>query len=587
VVTWTYTVDDAAIDALDEGETWTELFTVAIDDGNGNVQSSIVTITVTGANEAPVLQSDVFSTPSGKAFAGNLFDDNGNGDDADPNGDAFSIITIGSITTTLGGTVVMAPNGDFAYIPPDSGTGADSFTYTVADSYGAESTATVTVTVTSADEMLLGDVADDVLEGGTGDDTLDGGDGDDTLYGDEMTLVDDSVFGFAPVSDVAGPPAMAGRDILYGRGGNDRLFGGGGDDTLYGGADRDLLSGGDDNDVLWGGSGDDTLFGDDGDDTLIGGEGADAFDGGAGVDTLSYAIASGGVSVDLSSNVGNTGEASGDSYAGIENLDGSAFGDVLVGTFGQNIVWGGGGNDSLFGDGDDDTLFGGSGNDALWGGAGDDLLFGEGDDDTLIGGTGADLLDSGTGTDTASYALSGSGLTVSLSDRAQNTGEAAGDRYSSIETIDGSAYGDILSGDFRDNTLWGNGGADTLIGDGGADTLYGGSGNDALWGNGGDDTLAGAGGADILVGGAGDDLFVFENNGGHDSIFGFQAGAASEDQLDLQAFDFMNLFADYDDFFANAVSEVGGNTVVAFNADDSVTLIGVAMNDLHQDDFLF
>ena len=41
-----------------------------------------------------------------------------------------------TIATTLGGTVVIANNGDFTYTPPVNVSGTDSFTYTVADNDG-------------------------------------------------------------------------------------------------------------------------------------------------------------------------------------------------------------------------------------------------------------------------------------------------------------------------------------------------------------------------------------------------------------------------------------------------------------------
>jgi Ca2+-binding RTX toxin-like protein len=91
--------------------------------------------------------------------------------------------------------------------------------------------------------------------------------------------------------------------------------------------------------------------------------------------------------------------------------------------------------------------------DVLGGAAGSDRLRGEGGNDTLDGGAGADVLDGGAGFDFASFASATSGVTASL------TG-GAGDSFSGIEGIIGSAYGD---------TLIGNGTAD-LRGGLGADT---------------------------------------------------------------------------------------------------------------------
>ncbi len=54
-VGWTYTVADDATDYLAAGQTATEKFTVTIDDGQGGTVDQLVTITVTGTNEAPTI----------------------------------------------------------------------------------------------------------------------------------------------------------------------------------------------------------------------------------------------------------------------------------------------------------------------------------------------------------------------------------------------------------------------------------------------------------------------------------------------------------------------------------------------------
>jgi hypothetical protein len=110
--------------------------------------------------------------------------------------------------------------------------------------------------------------------------------------------------------------AGAGDDIVHGGNGNDTINGQAGNDQLFGDAGHDTLNGGDGNDILNGGEGNDTLAGGAGSDTLIGGNG---------VDTVSYATSAMGVMLDLT-NGGVTNDASGDTYSGIENVTGSAFG---------------------------------------------------------------------------------------------------------------------------------------------------------------------------------------------------------------------------------------------------------------------
>lgn len=60
-----------------------------------------------------------------------------------------------------------------------------------------------------------------------------------------------------------------------------------------------------------------------------------------------------------------SGAAGNDSLSGFENVEGSRFGDVLYGDFGDNAL---SGNDC------DDTLFAYSGNDTFSGGAGNDTF---------------------------------------------------------------------------------------------------------------------------------------------------------------------------------------------------------------------
>jgi Ca2+-binding RTX toxin-like protein len=83
------------------------------------------------------------------------------------------------------------------------------------------------------------------------------------------------------------------------------------------------------------------------------------------------------------------------------------------------------------------TANGGDGTDTLTGTSGADTLNGGGDNDVLIGGGGADSLDGGTGTaDWVSYITSGTGVTVDLTNTANNTGDAAGDSYANLEKAD-------------------------------------------------------------------------------------------------------------------------------------------------------
>ncbi|MBW4541346.1 MAG: hypothetical protein KME43_19730 [Myxacorys chilensis ATA2-1-KO14] len=143
--------------------------------------------------------------------------------------------------------------------------------------------------------------------------------------------------------------------------------------NLEGSKYSDQLDGDKQDNILRGLAEDDVLNGQDGDDLLIGGEGADKLDGGnnssrelqsltndltGGGDTVSYAEATSGVTVNLS-NVGSRGEATDDTFNNIENILGSAYGDVLIGDSKGNDINPG------FSNGEIDYVSGGDGTDRL------------------------------------------------------------------------------------------------------------------------------------------------------------------------------------------------------------------------------
>ncbi len=208
----------------------------------------------------------------------------------------------------------------------------------------------------------------------------------------------------------------------------------------------------------------------------------------------------------------------------VQNGDSDA--NHLVGTSFDDKIRGLDGNDTIDGGNDDDILVGGGGNDELAGGNGNDTLQGQDGRDLLIGGAGGDSLDGGTGRDTASYAGSGSGVTVNLVTGSGSGGQADGDTLASIENVIGTSFNDNLIGSSAGNQLEGGSGSDTLGGGGGNDTLLGGNGNDNLIGGSGHDSLDGGRGSDTLVGGGGNDTLL--GGDGNDSLI----GGSGHDSLD-------------------------------------------------------
>jgi Ca2+-binding RTX toxin-like protein len=281
--------------------------------------------------------------------------------------------------------------------------------------------------------------------------------------------------------------------------------------TFHGTALTDFIEGFNDDisDTIYGYGGADWLWGKSGNDYLIGGAGGDYLNGGVGAgDAALYDDSDAGVTVNLATGIGFGGTAQGDTLVDIERLFGSVHGDALTGDDEQNDLFGGDGDDTLHGGGERDDLFGGDGNDTLYGDAHADMLSGDDDNDTLKGGGGADVLSGGSGTDTASYIGSLQGVSISLQAGVAEGGEAAGDTFSSIENLAGSAYRDELWGDGYANVIRGMNGNDTLKGAGGTDTLWGGNGDDELFGNDDADTLRGEAGNDVLDGGAGFDTMA-------------------------------------------------------------------------------
>ncbi|TDW16557.1 serralysin [Rhizobium azibense] len=441
------------------------------------------------------------------------------------------------------------------------------------------------------------------------------GSGNDTIVGNEMS---NALWG------------NGGNDSLNGGAGNDWLSGGGGADQLVGGSGVDTASyatatagvkvsllnssvntgdaagdsyssienlmGSSRADTLYGNVGANRLDGSAGNDWLIGGAGADQLVGGNGVDTASYATATAGVKVSLLNSSVNTGDAAGDSYSSIENLMGSSRADTLYGNAGANRIDGSAGNDWLIGGAGTDQLVGGSGvdtasyatatagvkvsllnssvntgdaagdsyssienlmgssrADTLYGNAGANRIDGSAGNDWLIGGAGADQLVGGNGVDTASYATAAAGVKVSLLNSSVNTGDAAGDSYSSIENLMGSSR------------------ADTLYGNVGANRINGGTGNDRINGGGGNDTF---------LGGAGDDTFIFFANFGKDIVEDFVA--ASDDLICFAT----SIFDDFTSVVSSA-SQVGADTIITYDINNIVTLKGMTLNGLSSDDFFF
>ncbi|MCY1209909.1 VCBS repeat protein [compost metagenome] len=462
--TMTFTGSDAAINAALDGlrfvgdKDYAGVASVQMQTSDGaSVDTDAVTIALNPVNDAPVAAADVVyvsNNTNGVLIPVSAL----LGNDSDIDGSALSITVLGSEAGAVS-NLRFAPGTNDSYITFDAGNAASgSFSYTVSDGAGGTSTATVSVKVSSTNGS----------------------------------------------STVSLASATYQASYLDGGSNNDDLTGGGAGDVFIGGLAADALKGGDGNDVLRGGLLNDSL------------------DGGAGIDLLDFSDATGAVSFTLAQSSAPTTVLAGatpglgtDSYANMEGVIGSTFGDTLTGSLANDILRGGKGNDTINGD------------------------------------TGIDLLDFSDATGAVSFTLTQSSVATTV-----NLGDTPGlgtDSYRNMEGVVGSSFDDHLTGSAAN------------------DVLNGGAGDDQLTGGGGNDVLVGGAGADTLTGGAGGDTFRFlrADAASVDTIGDFDVvpEAAGGDVLDLS-----DLLSGVGVTTANAaqfvrLSEVDGNTVVSLDRD--------------------
>ena len=364
-------------------------------------------------------------------------------------------------------------------------------------------------------------------------------------------------------------------------------------EDAIGTARNDTIRGNEGDNRLMGGGGNDRLAGAEGRDTLYGGAGNDTIAGGTGNDTAILNVARASVSVrEVGANIVVTSAEGTDTFASIETFQ---FNDAIVTR--TQLLSGAPGTPIGPQPQPGENIVGTAASERLRGGAGNDTIHGASGNDTLDGGAGADILGGAGGRDVVTYASAAQGVRLDLVYVGTATGDAAGDRFYSIEVFQGSNHNDLMLGDEEVNALRGGAGNDVIYGRAGNDILNGGDGNDALHGN---------YGADILIGAAGADRFIYlaasDSRAGareRDVIADFTSG---EDRIEIarvdadvtvagnQAFDFIGTSA-----FSGAAAELryvrfDGNTYVQGDIDGdrrpdfAIRLVGEM--DLSAGDFL-
>jgi VCBS repeat-containing protein len=153
---------------LDEGQSRTTSVAYQVSDGEGGTATATLTITVTGINLPPVARPDHQQTDALTPTAGNAI---APGDptqaDADPEGEAVTVLAVNGDTAKVGQTVTGShggqfllnadgsytfdPDGDFASLAQGQ-SATTQISYEIVDGHGHTATTTITVTVVGTNE---------------------------------------------------------------------------------------------------------------------------------------------------------------------------------------------------------------------------------------------------------------------------------------------------------------------------------------------------------------------------------------------------------------------------------------------------
>ena len=150
-------------------------FTFTVNDGLATSTPATVSITITAVNDPPTATDAAFTVTEDSTLNEQLQAD-------DPDGDP---LTYSALTEPLQGTLTVHSSGSFNYTPDTNATGSDSFTFQVSDGQFTSEVATVSITITSAnDPPTVEDVAITINEDSPASGQLTGQDpeGDSLTY---------------------------------------------------------------------------------------------------------------------------------------------------------------------------------------------------------------------------------------------------------------------------------------------------------------------------------------------------------------------------------------------------------------------
>ncbi|MCK9507104.1 MAG: VCBS domain-containing protein [Pigmentiphaga sp.] len=234
-VGWTFQVDDSAIDHLADGEVLTQRYDVLISDGQGGTAVTTVTVTITGVNNAPVIDT----AASELSVTVTEITDGAAGENTHVHGHQGYVYFSDADTTDVIHTATVAPPpagylGDFTITPvdnvndrvqwqfkvpdsvldtlPQDETIVQEYEITISDGKGGTTTETVTVTIVGTNDQPL--VKDDLTLAQPGDPIV-----MDVLDNDND--IDDGEKADLKVTHVDGQPIIEGTPLtLLDGGGN-------------------------------------------------------------------------------------------------------------------------------------------------------------------------------------------------------------------------------------------------------------------------------------------------------------------------------------------------------------------------------
>ncbi|ABW29507.1 VCBS [Acaryochloris marina MBIC11017] len=284
-------VNPSAYNALAVGESEVIVYSYVVSDGNGGNIPQTATVTITGANDAPIVASAVTATAT---------EDDGtfNVDllarASDP--DTTDTINVSSLTVTSGDASGVTVNGNRLEVNPNAynslAVGESeviTYSYVVSDGNGGNTPQTATVTINGVYDTLVSlDSSGNLIITDafiTDNDNLSiSSDGTNVTIHDPNNLLGHTIAGATgdgtntitvPTSLITSPPILIKTN--------------GGNDTISGSSQAENIDAGE---------GNDSLIGNDGNDTLIGGLGADILEGGAGDDVLIDGVSNGAINSD-------------------------------------------------------------------------------------------------------------------------------------------------------------------------------------------------------------------------------------------------------------------------------------------------